>query len=93
MPNAIMIGYHGPAGSSDPWDYFPGNQIINLLSFSGYPTAVIDRTGAPLSRSAWPGAMNTRYNIPATVSIAMDKTFNKITKELNADIHVTALKI
>ncbi len=48
MPNAIMIGYHGPAGSSDPWDsIFPGNQIIGLLGFTGYPTAVIDRTGAP----------------------------------------------
>lgn len=92
MPNAIMIGYHGPANSSDPWDDFPGNQIISLLSFSGYPTAVIDRTGPPQSRSAWPGLMNQRYSIPASVSITMDKNYNKVTRELNADIHVTALE-
>ena len=92
IPNAIMIGYHGPVGSSDPWDDFPGNQILSLLGFSGYPTAVIDRTGAPLSRSAWSGTMNSRYNVPATVSITMDKTFNKVTRELSADIHVTALE-
>lgn len=92
MPNAIMIGYHGPVGSSDPWDDFQGNQILSLLGFSGYPTAVIDRTGAPLSRSAWPGVMNQRYNIPATVSITMDKVFNKVTRELDVDIHVTALE-
>ena len=92
MPNAIMIGYHGPANSSDPWDDFPGNQIINLLNFTGYPTAVIDRTGPPLSRSSWPSVMNTRYSIPATVSITMDKIYNKVTRELNADIHVTALE-
>jgi hypothetical protein len=92
IPNAIMIGYHGPVGSSDPWDDFPGNQVLSLLGFSGYPTAVIDRTGAPLSRSAWSGTMNSRYNVPATVSITMDKTFNKVTRELSADIHVTALE-
>lgn len=92
MPNAILIGYHGPVGSSDPWDDFPGNSILSLLGFSGYPTAVIDRTGAPLSRSAWPSTMNQRYSIPATVSITMDKTYNKITRELTADLHVTALE-
>lgn len=92
MPNAILIGYHGPANSSDPWDDFPGNQIIGLLGFTGYPTAVIDRTGAPLSRTAWAGAMNQRYNIPATVSITMDKVFNKVTRELDVDIQVTALE-
>lgn len=91
MPNAIMIGYHGPSGSSDPWDDFPGNQIIGLMSFSGYPTAVIDRTGAPMSRSAWTNAMNQRYNVPATVTITMDKNYNKITRELVTDVHVTPL--
>jgi hypothetical protein len=92
MPNAILIGYHGPPGSSDPWDEFPGNQIISLMGFSGYPTAVIDRTGPPISRSSWPGVMNQRYNVPATVSITMDKSFNRVTGELDATVHVTALE-
>jgi hypothetical protein len=92
MPNAIMIGYHGPPGSSDPWDEFPGNQILGLMGFSGYPTAVIDRTGPPISRSSWASAMNTRYNVPATVSITMDKSFNAVTGELDATVHVSPLE-
>jgi len=92
MPNAILIGYHGPPGSSDPWDDFSGNEIIGLMTFSGYPTAVIDRTGPPISRGAWASTMNNRYNVPATVSIDIDKSFNKITGELTGTVHVTALE-
>ena len=92
MPNAILIGYHGPAGSSDPWDEFLGNEVIPLMGFSGYPTAVIDRTGPPISRSSWSTVMNQRYNVPATVSITMDKSFNAITGELDATVHVTPLE-
>jgi len=92
MPNAIMIGYHGPPGSSDPWDEFVGNQVIGLMGYTGYPTAVIDRTGPPISRSAWASSMNQRYNVPATVSITMDKSFNSVTGELDATVHVSALE-
>ena len=92
MPNAIMIGYHGPANGSDPFSYFQGNEIMSYLGYNAYPTAVIDRTGPPMSRSAWPGAMNQRYNVPATVSITLDKTYNKTTRELDATVNVTALE-
>jgi hypothetical protein len=90
MPNAIAIEYHGPANSSDPWDDFAGNEIIGLLSYTGYPTGVIDRTSAPQSRSAWAGLMNQRNSIPAVVDITMDKSYNKITRELDVTIHATA---
>ncbi|GBD87721.1 outer membrane protein Omp28 [bacterium BMS3Abin03] len=92
MPNAIMIGYHGPANGSDPFSYFQGNAIISYLGYNAYPTAVIDRTGPPMSRGAWPGKMNLRYDVPATVSITLDKTYNKTTRELNATVSVTALE-
>jgi hypothetical protein len=92
MPNAIMIGYHGPANGSDPYSFFPGNSIISTMGFSSYPTAVIDRTGLPLSRSVWAGVMNQRYAVPATVAITMDKSFNKVTGELIATVHVSALE-
>lgn len=90
MPNAIAIEYHGPANSSDPWDDFPGNEIIGLLGYSGYPTGIIDRTSAPQSRSAWAGLMNQRLSVPATVDITIDKTYNKLTRELEVTIHTTA---
>ena len=90
MPNAVAIEYHGPTGSGDPWAGFNGNQIIGLMTFSSYPTGIIDRTSAPQSRSAWPGLMNNRLNVPAGVDITMDKTYNKLTGELNVTIHATA---
>ena len=91
MPNAIAIEYHGPANTpSDPWSVFPGNEIINLLGYTGYPTGVIDRTSAPQSRSAWAGMMTQRYSVAATVDITMDKDYNKVTRELDVTIHVTA---
>ena len=49
MPNAIMIGYHG-GGGGDPWQNFPGNQIVSLLSPPYWPTGTVDRTGAPNDR-------------------------------------------
>jgi hypothetical protein len=90
MPNAIAIEYHGPVNSSDPWRNFQGNNIINLLGFTGYPTGVIDRTGPPLSRSVWFSTMSQRNSLPATVDITMDKSYNKITRELDVTIHATA---
>ena len=92
MPNAIMIGYHGPANSSnDPFSYFPGNSIIGSFGFSAYPTAVIDRVSGIQSRAAWAGLMNTRNSVPATVAIDVDRTFNELTREFNATIDFTAL--
>lgn len=90
MPNAIAIEYHGPANGSDPYSFFPGNQIIGNLGFSGYPTGIIDRTSAPQSRTAWPGLMNQRYSVPSPVNIAIDKAYNKITRELNVTVHSIA---
>jgi hypothetical protein len=91
MPNAIMIGYHG-GGGGDPWQNFPGNQIVSLLSPPFWPSATIDRTGPPDSRSLWTNQMNQRYNVPATVSITLEKTYNPLSRELNATVDVTALQ-
>ena len=92
MPNAIMIGYHGPANGSDPFSYFSGNAIISTFGFSGYPTAVIDRVSGIQSRSAWAGLMNVRKNDPATVSINVSRTFNTTTREFISTIDFTALE-
>jgi hypothetical protein len=90
MPNAIALEYHGPTNSSDPWRFFNGNEIIGLLGYTGYPTGVIDRTGAPLSRSSWPSTMNMRLNVPANVDIRISKFYNQTTRELDITIHSTA---
>jgi len=92
IPNAILIGYHGPANSSnDPFSYFAGNTIISSFGFTGYPTAVIGRVSGIQSRAAWSGLMNNRNTVPATVAIDVDRSFNEITREFSATIDFTAL--
>jgi thiol-disulfide isomerase/thioredoxin len=95
IPNAIIIGYHGPANGSDPFSFFPGNSIINTLlrvgGSTGYPTGTIDRTSGVQSRSAWYGYMNTRNSVPATVAIDINRSFNTGNREFNATIDFTAL--
>ena len=91
IPNAIIIGYHGPANGSDPFSFFPGNTILSSFGFSAYPTGIIDRVSGIQSRSAWPGLMNTRNSVPASVSINMERSFNQNTREFNATIDFTAL--
>ena len=91
MPNAIMIGYHG-GGGGDPWQNFPGNQIVSLLSPPYWPSGTVDRTGAPNDRDTWSSWMNQRYNVLATVSIDFFHMFNPINREFNATVDVTALQ-
>jgi hypothetical protein len=92
IPNAILIGYHGPANtSSDPFSYFPGNTIISSFGFSAYPTAVIGRTSGIQSRGAWASLMAARNSVPATVAIDVDRSFNELTREFSATIDFTAL--
>ena len=91
IPNAIIIGYHGPANGSDPFSFFPGNNIISSLGFSAYPTGIVDRVTGIIDRGAWYGQMNARNSIPATVAIDVDRSFNKTTREFSGTIDFTAL--
>ena len=91
IPNAIMIGYHGPANGSDPFSFFSGNSVIGMLSPPFWPAGTPDRTGAPDSRGLWMGQMTARNSVPATVAIDVSRTFNPTTREFNATIDFTAL--
>jgi len=91
MPNAILIGYHGPANGSDPFSYFSGNTVLNMFGIPYWPSGTVDRTGLPNDRGIWQGWMNSRYNVPATVSIDVDRSFNKTTREFSATIDFKAL--
>jgi len=99
IPNAIIIGYHGPANGTDPFSFFAGNSIINTLLYdtstvppaTWYPTGTIDRSSGIQSRGAWYGYMNTRNSVPATVDIDVNRTFNSVTREFSANIDFTAL--
>ncbi len=90
-PNLIPLAYHGPAGQ-DPYSNFPGNEILGLMGFSGYPTATVNRVSALGDYTTWTSKVNAQVNEVATVSIDIQRSFNEITGELNATVDVTALE-
>jgi hypothetical protein len=90
-PNTIIIGYHGPSNSSDPYRNFNGNSIIPSLGYTGYPTGIVDRTSAPASSSAWYSRVASRNVVNASVNIDIHKSFNETTRQLNLTIFATAL--
>jgi hypothetical protein len=91
IPNAIILAYHG--AGSDPFRIFPGSSIIGSLGLSAYPTGVIDRvTGVRDWNTGWLPSMNSRFGVPATVNINVNRSYNKTTREFNASIDFTALE-
>lgn len=89
-PNLIPLAYHGPVGQ-DPYSYFEGNQILTAFGFAGYPTASVDRASAPTDYTTWTSKVNSRANVPATVTIDLQRTFNLSTRQLDATISMTPL--
>ncbi|HSD62241.1 MAG TPA: Omp28-related outer membrane protein [Ignavibacteriaceae bacterium] len=90
-PNLIPLAYHGPVGQ-DPYSVFPGNEIINLMGYSGYPTATVDRSSGLGDYTTWTGKVNNRINVPATVTIDIERGFDQSTGELNATVNMTPLQ-
>ena len=91
LPNVVMIAYHGPSNSSDPFDQFNGNAIINQMGFSAYPTASIDRQSGLISRGSWSNSVSNRARVPATVAIDVDRSYDTNTRTFSATINFTAL--
>lgn len=42
-PKCIVVGVHGPSGSSDPYNYSYVSQLTTAFGITGWPTAVINR--------------------------------------------------
>jgi len=91
-PNTIVLAYHGPTGAGDPFANFPGNTILNALGFNAYPTGIVDRVTGIISRNLWPQQISNRAALPATVSMAMKRNYDRNTRTFTATIDFTALK-
>jgi len=94
-PNTMVLAYHGPASSSDPFRIFNGNNIIGLMGFSGYPTAVIDRgnSSSNFTYNQWYGAVQSRYSSSPNTALnvaLVSKSYNTSTRELSVRVDVTA---
>ncbi len=97
-PQTMVIAYHGPASSSDPFRIFNGNEIIGLLGFTAYPTGIIDRGNSPsnpyVDYTMWMSYVQQRYNSsPSTVInvVMTSKNYNSSTRQLTASVNATAL--
>jgi hypothetical protein len=96
-PNTVVLAYHGNSTSADPYKDFNGNDIINLLSLSYYPTGTIDRTRIPNDYCGYSSFVETSFmrylNSPvAPVKIdVVSQSYNSGTKQLNITLNATAL--
>jgi hypothetical protein len=96
-PNTVCIAYHGAL--NDPWREFEGAETRNLLGFTAYPTAVVDRTNDPnnpvSSYQTWFGKVQSRYSTSANtrIDLAMTyKAYNPSSRELVFTLSATALE-
>ncbi len=90
-PNLIPLAYHGPAGQ-DPYSIFPGNEIISLMGYTGYPTATVNRASGLGDYTSWTAKVAAQANATATVTIDIQRTFDQTTGQLEATIDMTALQ-
>ncbi len=90
-PNLIPLAYHGPVGQ-DPYASFPGNNIIGLMGFTGYPTATVNRMSALGDYNTWTQKVAAQAGEMATVSIDIQRTFDQTTGQLEATVDMTALE-
>jgi len=90
-PNLIPIAYHGPAGM-DPFANFPGNGIISLIGFPGYPTATVDRSSSIGDYITWTSKVVSRINVPAAVLINLEYSYNVSARYLEGTFYLTAFQ-
>lgn len=92
-PNLVVLAYHGPAGtSSDPYSTYNGNNILSLLGFSGYPTAMFDRQNSPGDFTTWPGFCANRYTNSGYTPVSItfqSKSYNETTRQLDVTVGLT----
>jgi hypothetical protein len=91
-PNTVVLSYHGPFGSSDPWaSYSQG--MISLFGFNSYPSGVVGRRTGIITWGSWNNPVVLQSNtIQPGVSIAVNnKSYNSTTRQISADIVSTSL--
>ncbi len=92
-PNMLVLEYHGPANTaSDPFSFFPGNNILNLHGYAYYPNGVIGRRSGLISRGAWSGQASYQATLTPDVTIDIVKSFNTTTRELSVTANVTSTR-
>lgn len=92
-PNTLVLAYHGGPTSTDPFRIFNGNDIINLLGFTGYPNGSIGRRTGALTYPGWYGqCLIQSNNYEPAVSYTVNRHYNPATRTVDYTAIVTALR-
>jgi outer membrane protein Omp28/type IX secretion system substrate protein len=93
-PNTLVLAYHGPYNyGGDPFTTFNGYNIIGMLGLNAYPTGVIGRRSGIINWASWNNPVVIQSNtIQPGISIAVTKSYNSGTRQLNVTANCTALR-
>ncbi|MBN1999262.1 Omp28-related outer membrane protein [candidate division KSB1 bacterium] len=92
IPNAIVLAYHGPPNDTgDPMSFFEGNDVIDRLGLSAYPTGIVDRVSGIVSRDEWLTRMRSRLKEDPSVDIKVVHEYDLDNGKFTALIKMTAL--
>jgi hypothetical protein len=91
-PQTVIILYHGPTGSADPWNA-TGGPVISFLGMSSYPTAVLGRVTGPIGRTSWVGQVSYQSTLAPPMKLTVtNQTLNLATRTISANIDAKALQ-
>ena len=94
---SIHAGFFSPPFPESLYDFrtSAGTQLLSLFGEPfGYPAAVVNRRrfpgepGLQLGQSKWPGYIQQELAQPAKVKLAINRSFDALTRELTVDVTV-----
>lgn len=89
FPNTVFIAYH--TGSVDPFQNFPGKEIIAGIGFGALPAGIVDRVSTIMPVDGWLDALTDMSNVPSTVELSAVTLFDVSTRTLSVDVTAKAL--
>lgn len=89
-PNTVVLAYHGPASSSDPWSSY-STGMISTFGFGNYPTGVVGRKTGIIDRGSWNNRVVVQSVVAPTVSISVaNRSWNAGSRTFTCDVNMTA---
>jgi thiol-disulfide isomerase/thioredoxin len=82
-PNCIVVGIHGPSGSSDPYNYQYVTQLASNFSISSFPTVIVNRDSKWNENST---ELNTQLTKRAPVGLGLETTISGSTINIKAKV-------
>lgn len=82
-PNCIVVGIHGPSGSSDPYNYQYVTQLASAYSVSSFPTVIVNRDAKWNENST---ELNTQLSKRAPVGLGLETTITGNTINIKAKV-------